>query len=139
MRFSLIIFSLFLSLSSFCQGNWDKITIVANDIGTQTLTKTQAAKIFRGNISRWKNDEAVTVVMPSSKHPGCEIMAITVFGRDMKYVKKYWLNIVFQGRANPPVYLDTNEEILTYVSKHAGAIGILTNYNAKSTLIIKLN
>jgi hypothetical protein len=65
-------------------------------------------------------------------------MAQTVFGKDMKYVKKYWLNLVFQGRANAPVYLDSNEEILNYVKKHPGAIGVLINYKGETALKISV-
>ena len=138
MRFSLIIVLLCSVFSAQGQENWQKLTVVANQIGTESLTKDQVSKIFKGNLSRWKNDESVTLVMPSSKHEGCEIMAMTVFRRDMKYVKKYWLNLVFQGRSNPPVYLDSNEEILNYVSKHSGSIGILVNSNNNSSLKITI-
>jgi hypothetical protein len=84
------------------------------------------------------NDEDVTIVLLSSKHSGCEVMAATIFGRDMKYVKKYWLNLVFQGRANPPVYLDSNEEVLNYVKKHPGAIGVVIDNENVGSLKIKV-
>jgi ABC-type phosphate transport system substrate-binding protein len=138
MRSSLIVVMLILSFQLLGQADWKKITVVGNDIGTENLPKAQISAIFKGNRSRWQNDESVIVVMPSSKHAGCEIMAVTVFGRDMKYVKKYWLNLVFQGRANAPVYLDSNDEILNYVKKHPGAIGILVNYSSESSLKINV-
>ena len=125
MRYSILFIWLSLSLSLFGQANWGQVTIVGNAIGVESLTKAQVSSIFKGMKSRWKNDEDVTVVLLSSRHPGCEVMAATIFGKDMKYVKKFWLNLVFQGRANPPVYLDSNEEVLNYVKKHPGAIGVL--------------
>lgn len=127
MRYSFLLLLLLISFLGFSQPDWGKVTVVGNSLGTASLTKNQVSSIFKGMKSRWKNDEEVILVMPSSKHSGCEIMAATVFGKDMKYVKKYWLTLVFQGRSNPPVFLDSNEEILNYVKKHAGAIGILIN------------
>lgn len=127
MRYSFLILLLLIGFSGFSQADWGKVTVVGNNLGITSLTKSQVSSIFKGMKSRWKNDEEVIIVMPSSKHPGGEIMAATVFGKDMKYVKKYWLTLVFQGRSTPPVFLDSNEEILNYVKKHEGAIGILIN------------
>ncbi len=112
MRYSFLILLLLIGFSGFSQADWGKVTVVGNTLGITSLTKSQVSSIFKGMKSRWKNDEEVIIVMPSSKHPGGEIMAATVFGKDMKYVKKYWLTLVFQGRSTPPVFLDSNEEIL---------------------------
>ena len=138
MRSNILIVLLLFSLSAFGQANWDMLTVVGNSIGTQVLAKNQVSSIFKGNRSRWSNDENVILVMPSSKHPGAEVMAATIYGRDMNYVKKYWLNLVFQGRSNAPLFFDTNEEILNYVKKHPGAIGILINASETTTLNIKV-
>jgi ABC-type phosphate transport system substrate-binding protein len=125
-----------LQVAVFAQADWNKVTVVGNNTANPSLTRVQVTTIFKGGKARWKNDEDVIVVLPSSKHPDCEIMAATVFAKDMKFVKKHWLNLVFQGRANPPVYLDSNEEILSYVKKHAGAIGVLVNSDIPSDLKI---
>ena len=138
MRYSILLILLSLNLSVFGQANWEKISIIGNSIGAESLTKSQVTSIFKGMKSRWKNDEDVTIVLLSSKHPECELMAATIFGKDMKYVKKYWLNLVFQGRANPPVYLDSNEEVLNYVKKHSGAIGVLVDEENVGSLKIKV-
>jgi len=39
--------------------------------------------------------------------------------------QKHWLSIVFQGRANAPVFLNSEEEVLAYIRGHKGAIGLL--------------
>ncbi|MEY4602835.1 MAG: hypothetical protein RIT43_127 [Bacteroidota bacterium] len=138
MRYSVLILLLLIGFSGLSQADWGKVTVVGNTLGTTSLTKSQVSSIFKGMKSRWKNDEEVIVVMPSTQHVGCEIMAATIFGKDMKYVKKYWLTLVFQGRSNPPVFLDTNEEILNYVKKHEGAIGILINSSEKGAFNISI-
>lgn len=138
MRYSILFIWLSLSLTLLSQSNWSQVTVVGNAIGTESLTKAQVTSIFKGMKSRWMNDEDVTIVLLSSKHSGCEVMAATIFGRDMKYVKKYWLNLVFQGRANPPVYLDSNEEVLNYVKKHPGAIGVVIDNENVGSLKIKV-
>lgn len=127
MHFKILFLLLFFSLNGYSQVEWDRLEVVGNDVGKNTFTKTEIKAIFRGSKSRWKNDQQVTIVMPSSKHPGCEVMAQTIFLKDMKFVKRFWLNLVFQGRSNAPIYLDSNLEILTFVKKNEGAIGVLVD------------
>jgi hypothetical protein len=47
---------------------------------------------------------------------------------------------VFQGRSNPPVFLDTDKDIINYIEKNPGAIGIISrsNTDVKSALIINI-
>ena len=136
MRFNLLMCFIFLFSVAFGQAEWDRVQIVGNNTGVSSFSKKQITLIFKGKKSRWDNDENITVVLPSSKHKGCEVMAKTIFSADMKFVKRYWLSIVFQGRADAPVYLDSNDDILDYIEKHSGAVGILIDSNKKSKFSI---
>jgi ABC-type phosphate transport system substrate-binding protein len=122
----------------FSQSDWNAITVVGNKTELKSISKSKLKRIFKGYESRWNNDNEIIVVLHSSKSPTCEIMAQTIFGSSMKTVKRYWLNLVFQGRANPPVFLDDNLEILNYVKSHPGAIGILVNYSGATEYQINL-
>ena len=44
----------------------------------------------------------------------------------MSAVQKFWLSLVFQGRANPPVFLDDDSDIINYVRKTPGALGVVS-------------
>jgi ABC-type phosphate transport system substrate-binding protein len=81
--------------------------------------------IFRGEEALWDNKKSIIIVLPSSKNETAEEIAKTIFNGSVMTMKKYWLGLVFQGRANPPVFLDSNEDIINYVQKNQGAIGIL--------------
>jgi hypothetical protein len=50
-----------------------------------------------------------------------------VYRKSVKDVQKFWLSIVFQGRAKSPVFFETELEMLEYVKKTPGAIGVLLN------------
>ena len=65
-------------------------------------------------------------------------MALAVYGKSVSQVKRYWLAQVFQGRATPPIYKDSNEEILKYVQKQPGAVGVLVSYNGSTELSLEL-
>jgi hypothetical protein len=40
-------------------------------------------------------------------------------------MQRYWLGLVFQGRASAPVFVDSAAEVLSYVQEHPGAIGMV--------------
>ena len=140
MPYKLLIILVFCCFTNtlFSQSDWNAITVVGNKTELKSISKSKLKRIFKGYESRWNNDNEIIVVLHSSKSPTCEIMAQTIFGSSMKTVKRYWLNLVFQGRANPPVFLDDNLEILNYVKSHPGAIGILVNYSGATEYQINL-
>ena len=101
----------------------------------------EVKSVFRGEEAMWGNNEGVTVVLPSSKSEFSVLVAKKFFDLSPMGMKRYWLGLVFQGRANPPRFLETNEEIISYVKKNSGSIGILycTKDNIPKSLIIELN
>lgn len=111
------------------------ITIIGNDIGLKALNIKELKSYLKGEIMRWPNQKAVEVVLPSSKHAGSEIMARELFGTSMRDVKRYWLSLVFQGRAEAPTFLSSNQEIISYVRKNEGTIGVLINFEANDLII----
>jgi hypothetical protein len=64
-------------------------------------------------------------VLPSQKNESAALTAKVFYGTTVKGMQKFWLSLVFQGRANPPIFLDTDEEIIIYVQKNPGSIGVI--------------
>ena len=97
--------------------------------------------ILRGEEAMWKNKEGVIVVLPSSKSDFSGIVSKQFFNSSPMGMKRYWLGLVFQGRANPPFFLDSNEEIIAFIKKNPGSIGVLycTEDELPTTLLIEIN
>lgn len=111
------------------------ITIIGNEIGLKTLNQKELKNYLRGEVMRWPNKKAVRVVLPSSKHEGSEIMARELYNKSMRDLKRYWLSLVFQGRADSPTFLNSNQEIISYVRNNEGTIGVLVNFNPDELVI----
>ena len=67
----------------------------------------------------------VTVVLPSARADFTDLFARQALGMTRAAMQRYWLAIVFQGRANPPVPQDSAAEVLAYVQRTPGAVGLV--------------
>lgn len=123
---SLLILLLTLSWGGFAQQtDLGQLEFVANVKGLKSLTSKEVVQIFRNGRSLWASGEKVIIVLPSNKSDMAESVAKNLYGGSVTAMQKFWLALVFQGRANPPVFLQSAEEIMAYVSKNTGAIGVI--------------
>jgi ABC-type phosphate transport system substrate-binding protein len=133
----LIILFLIVSLGSFAQ--LGEFVVIGNNTGFKASTKANAKAIFRGKYSSWKNGESVTIVLPSTKSDNVVSVASQVYGLTVKGMQKYWLEQVFQGRSNAPVFFETDEEIINYVKRNPGAVGIVrSSRSVPQSLVIQI-
>lgn len=135
----LIILLFFLSNFVAAQGEINNVQIVGNNIGTVNLKKNTLINVFRGRVTTWDNKKTVTVVLPSQKNGSAVLVAEVIYNTTLKGMQKFWLSLVFQGRANPPIFLDTDEEIIRYVQNNPGSIGVISKVeNYPKNLLIEI-
>jgi ABC-type phosphate transport system substrate-binding protein len=117
----------------------DKFTFIANDIDFKTTTLKNIKAVFRGKYSSWKNNQNVTIVLPSTKSENASDVAKYLYETTVTGMQKFWLSQVFQGRSNPPVFLENDSEIIEYVRKNPGSIGIVKANTPNIPSNIKIN
>lgn len=103
------------------------LVVVGNDIGVELLTEKELRDHMSAKRNFWKNGRAVVVVLPAPKSPSAQRVAEVIYGKSVTGVQKFWLSVVFQGRSNPPVFTDTDGEMVDYVRKTPGAIGVMSS------------
>jgi ABC-type phosphate transport system substrate-binding protein len=122
----IFLFTLIVPFTTFAQGSsLDGLILLGNKTGLSSVNRKQMNGIFRGSQSIWKTNEQVTVVMPSSKAEFSEQFSGAVLQMSHAALQKYWLALVFQGRANSPIFLNSSAEIVDYIKKNPGAIGVV--------------
>ena len=99
--------------------------VVANGSGLSEVTVPELRRIFRGEQSLWSTKQPVSVVLPSARAEFTDRFARQVLGMTRAGMQRYWLALVFQGRANPPVLQDSAADVLAYVQRTPGAIGLV--------------
>jgi len=110
---------------------------IGKGLDAEPMTSKQLKAVFLGNRSIWNNGNPVTVVLTSSNSDSFAKTAEWALNADAFDYQKHWLSIVFQGRANAPVFLSTEQAVIEYVSKHDGAIGLLYEVQAPEELLLE--
>lgn len=112
--------------------------VVANGTGQTNWTDGQIMAIFNGERTIWPSGLPAVVVLPASESDSFEKTAAWCFDTDGFEYQKHWLSLVFQGRTAPPVFVDSEQDVLEYVEEHPGAIGLLHAVKAPSTIRLLL-
>lgn len=129
---------IFLLSSAFSQDYNTHINVIGNNTTLTTIDKKELVDIFRGRNTFWDNDIRIKLVLPSQNHEFAEEIAEQVYNLSHTKMRKFWLSMVFQGRTNPPIFMDSDEEMEIYVKKNQGAIAVLGQATENSGLTIKV-
>ena len=121
--------------------NSTTIVLIGNKVGFESTSLKEVKQIFRGKYSSWKNSQQVTIVLPASKSESAPLVARVVYNTSVSSMQKFWLSLVFQGRFSPPIFLETDQEIITYIKKTPGSIAVISSETegVPKNLIININ
>jgi ABC-type phosphate transport system substrate-binding protein len=84
------------------------------------------ADAFLKRASRWGNGEPVRPVDLRPDSSTRQAFCARILKRPVAAVRRFWQQRIFSGRDVPPPELDSDESVLHYVAKHAGAIGYVS-------------
>jgi len=125
----IIVFILLATVGKVFSQLTDDVIIIANEIGTTSLTKKQLTAYAKGEKNFWTNNKKVIITLPSAKSELATSVAKSIYKTTASGMQKYWLSLVFQGRADPPLFFATDEEVIKYVQNNKGAIGFINSKN----------
>ena len=115
----------------FGQDYSSRIKICGNSIDQKSFSKSDVDAILKGKINHWRNGNRVLIILNFNDNKKAEYLAQQVYNKSVKGVKKFWLGIVFQGRADAPIFTENNEDVLRLIKKNKGAIGVLVDYKGE--------
>ncbi len=105
------------------------ITVIGNDLGVSTLNKKQLINYTKGEKNFWSNGKKVIISLPSTKTNLAVVISEIIYKTNPVGMQKYWLSLVFQGRADPPMFFSSDEETIKFVQNNKGAIGFINSKN----------
>ena len=131
-----VMISLFFSSSLFSQ---DLSVVVNGDAGVTKVSLKDLKDIFKSKKKLWDNGKKVKIaIIEPTSELGIKI-SDTLLGMTPKKIKKFWLALVFQGKAAAPKYFDNAKDLVSYVNSTNGAIGIVNADGVENGTVLKVD
>ena len=132
----LVLFCLFLSESGLTQ---ESLTVISNAKGSPAeLKMSQLQSILKGEKQRWNDGTKVVIALMKVNTPTGTVTTRKILNMNGDQLNKYWLAMVFQGKAEAPSFFNSMDELENFVSQTPGAIGItgrLPSVTTKTILV----
>jgi hypothetical protein len=103
------------------------LTFIGNNLGTSSLKEQEVKDAFKAKNNFWPNGKTLTVCLPETNSSDAGDVSRKVYGKTVSDVQKFWLSQVFQGRSRSPIFFESDEEMIAYIAKTPGAIGVFVN------------
>jgi ABC-type phosphate transport system substrate-binding protein len=138
---SFIVIASILSLSSATSADDPSIMVIANEKGAPaSLTMKELKSIFKGEKQRWKDGTKISIAFMKSSTPIGSATSKKVMKMSGDQLNKFWLALVFQGKAKAPFFYGSASEVESFVSQNAGAIGVVeSGYQVKGVKVISID
>jgi hypothetical protein len=129
MRFSLLKFWVSIAIFSAASGKSvaqdTSLIVIRNSIGVPAEMKmTQLKSVLKGERQRWGDGTKVVIALMKPNTLVGVNTCKKVFNMSANEVNKYWLGLVFQGKADAPAMFNSLSDLEDFVSKTPGAIGV---------------
>lgn len=112
-----------------------ELTVIGNKTGVPaSLSPGELTAVFKGERQRWPDNSKVIIVMMKSSTEIGAAVAQKVCNMSPDDLNKYWLAQIFRGKVTPPRYLGTEKELIDFVNDTPGAIGVISNGDADSSV-----
>lgn len=119
-----ILFLLFCGLKVTSQVS--SLTVIGNQKGSPSFLKFSELKsIFMGEQQRWRSGTKITIALMKTNTPAGKNTSAKIYGMSGDELNKFWLALVFQGKAGAPNFFTSASDLENFVAQNPGAIGIL--------------
>jgi len=85
-----------------------------------------------GEQQRWKSGAKITIALLKTNTPAGKLTSQKIYGMSSDELNKFWLALVFQGKAQAPNFFSSANELENFVAQNPGAIGIVDNADANN-------
>lgn len=124
MRLTILFLALFFG-GAAC-GQTASLTAISNLKGAPAEIRFSELKsVLMGERQRWANGKKVLIALMKTNTPVGKSTSEKIYNMSADELKKFWLALVFQGKADAPTFFNTVPELQAFVADNPGAIGII--------------
>lgn len=99
--------------------------VVNPEAGVSQLPQEELARIFLGKKTLWESGSRITPAMIDESHPVAAGFIVAVVRRTVAQYQAYWKRQLFSGGGTAPKTFRNSAQVLEYVTKNPGAIGVV--------------
>lgn len=135
-----LVFFTFLLIGNGCIAQEISLATIANEKGApDAMSYAELKKVFRGEKQWWADGTKIVVAFMKTSTPSGAATAKKLLGMSGDELNKYWLSLVFQGKAKAPAFFNTEKELIDFVNQNKGAIGILDRNLAGASRVLTVD
>ncbi len=87
-----------------------------------------------GEQQRWRSGTKITIALMKTNTAAGKNTSETIYGMSSDELNKFWLALVFQGKAAAPNFFNSASELENFVAQNPGAIGIVDQVAANDEI-----
>ncbi len=127
--------------SSVAPPDGPAITVIAHEKGAPAaLTLRQLKTVLEGEKQRWADGTKISIAFMKATTPVGNATAGKVMNMTGDQLNKFWLALVFQGKAKAPVFFSSAAEVEAYVAHNTGAVGVVdASYSVKEARVVSID
>lgn len=120
------IFGFMVLILSCTAAGAESLLIVNNSVTQTSITKEEVMLVFLGKKKKWNNGDRIKVSALKSGAVHEAFLNEYVKKTASKYAS-FWKIAIVSGTGYPPKFFKTEEDLVDYVMKKAGAIGYISS------------
>ena len=123
-KYLVLVFLICFQLAAKCQdGN---LTVITNQNGSPSELKfSQLKSILMGEKQRWPGGTKITIALMKTNTAAGKNTSRKIYDMSGDELNKFWLALVFQGKAQAPAFFNSAADLQNFVAKNPGSIGII--------------
>jgi ABC-type phosphate transport system substrate-binding protein len=102
-----------------------------------TIKKSVLLDFYACDIKKWSDGQPV-IVFDLKPQGGVKTTFYSYLGKSSSRMKSIWLKKMLSGEGDPPVAMNSEEELLRKVAATAGAIGFVSKVKVRENVKILL-
>jgi hypothetical protein len=119
------VLSLLLGLCIPLQAQNIELTVIGNPGSVpEQLDIAQLRSVLKGEKLRWDDGVSVKIALMKTNTSVGSTTSERIYNMSANELNKYFLALVFQGKAKAPIFFTSESELESYVARTPGAIGV---------------
>jgi ABC-type phosphate transport system substrate-binding protein len=99
--------------------------VVSKENKLASMTPDDLTRIFLGKKTLWESGTRIVPAMPEEESPAGETFLAGTLKKSVSQFRAYWKRLLFSGGGTVPKVFRSSDQILDFVARQPGAIGIV--------------